>query len=371
VARRLAQELYRINDGGVDALGIHDEHFDFDAPNWAPIRPVALSAKGPRSFGYSREFDAQIESIGPDVAHVHGLWTYPGIAARRWSEKSHGPFLVSVHGMLDDWALANSAWKKRLAGALFERANLRRATCLHAITAAEVDAIRRYGYRGPICLIPNGVDLPAEATLPPPAWRAPLGGRKVVLYLGRIHPKKGLAELIEGWAAAVSQNRSFSQDWALVIAGWDQGGFQAELQTQVAALHLQTDIIFVGPQFGADKAAAYAAASGFILPSFSEGLPLVVLEAWAHRLPVLMTPECALPIGFERDAAIRISPTPGSIAAGLLDLYARSESDRQRLGKAGRSLVESSFTWAAAGSSLCSVMGWLAGGGNRPGSVIG
>jgi len=151
--------------------------------------------------------------------------------------------------------------------------------------------IRDYGLRNPVCVIPNGVDLPEDhqaPVLPPWSDRIPADA-KVLLYLGRLHPKKGLPNLLQAWSMARRAVLAQARDWHLGIAGWDQGGHEADLRAQVSAAGLSKCVHFLGPQFGAGRAAAYRNAQAFILPSFSEGLPMAVLEAWAHSLPVLMT----------------------------------------------------------------------------------
>jgi glycosyltransferase involved in cell wall biosynthesis len=111
----------------------------------------------------------------------------------------------------------------------------------------------------------------------------------------------------------------------------------------------------VGPQFGAQKLASYAAAHAFILPSLSEGLPVAVLEAWSHWLPVLMTAGCNLPEGFEAGAALPVEPAPDSIAAGLRTLASLSDSALAEIGLRGRRLVERKFTWSAVAAQLRAV----------------
>ena len=95
---------------------------------------------------------------------------YPSLASRRWSRRVCRPYLVSPHGMLDPWAVRHAAWKKRVAGWWFENAHLAGAACLHALTASEARAIRAYGLTNPICVVPNGVDLPRQTAFPRPAW---------------------------------------------------------------------------------------------------------------------------------------------------------------------------------------------------------
>ena len=334
--RRLAQAVARTQEVGV--VGLRDTYTEADRPLWSPLQPRDLPVCGPRSFGYATGFLDAIEAEQPEVAHAAGLWMYPSVAQRTWSRRRGRPYLISPHGMLDDWALKNSAWKKKLAGCAFERRHLTGAACLHALCAAEADAIRAYGLTNPICVIPNGVDLPGDTSaLPPPAWRAQ--GRRTLLFLGRLHPKKGLVPLLQAWAKARPSG------WQLVIAGWDQGGHQAELERLAQQHALTREIIFAGPLHGADKAAAYAHADAFILPSFSEGLPMTVLEAWSHRLPVLMTDACNLPEGFSAGAASRITTDPAALADDLARFCARSDTELEAVGENGRALVARDFNW--------------------------
>jgi poly(glycerol-phosphate) alpha-glucosyltransferase len=256
--------------------------------------------------------------------------------------------------MLDAWALRNSQWRKRAAAWLYEGRHLQGAACLHALNTAEAQAIRAFGLRSPICIIRNGVDLPVDVPL-----RRPQRPR-TLLYLGRLHPKKGLANLIEAWSL-VRQDADES-DWCLLIAGWDQNGHRSQLETLCRKLQLGNRARFAGPQFGADKNGCFNTASAFVLPSLSEGLPMAVLEAWAWRLPVLMTPQCNLSEGFTAGAAFSMEPKPESIESCLRRLFALSDSERSAMGEQGRALVERRFAWPSIASQMAAVYDWVLGG---------
>src|SRR5260221_10201895 len=120
---------------------------------------------------------------------VHGLWMYPTGVALAWHRRTGRPFVVNPHGMLDPWAVNNSCWKKRFVSFFRENSSLRHAACLRALCESEAGSIRAYGLRNPICVIPNGIDLPGgSVTLPLPGEGRGGAGRNVLLYLGRIHP---------------------------------------------------------------------------------------------------------------------------------------------------------------------------------------
>jgi glycosyltransferase involved in cell wall biosynthesis len=144
----------------------------------------------------------------------------------------------------------------------------------------------------------------------------------------------------------------------------------APLATSGRARRSSPTVIFTGPAFGDTKDALLRRADAFILPSFSEGLPMSVLEAWSYRLPVLMTVHCNIPEGFAADAAIRIGTDPESIAEGMRLLFQSPTSDLRSLGSNGRSLVERQFTWPQVAAQMKEVYEWVLGGGPRPSHVV-
>ena len=281
--------------------------------------------------------------------HTHGLWSAPSIAVPTAAQKVGTPWLVSPHGMLDPWALKNSRWKKKIASLLFEKNHLAGASCLHALCEEETAAIRNYGLKQPIALIPNGVSLPDNF----PARKET--DQKTLLFLGRLHPKKGLPELLRAW------KKLQPAQWNLLIAGWDEGGHEAELRELAKE---QTSITFAGPAFGDDKAALFREADAFILPSFSEGLPMAVLEAWSWGLPVFMTHHCHLSEGFAAGAAARIDHD--DFCRSLTDALAE---DLLTMGKKGRHLAESRFSWEQIAGQMKAVYQWLLGEGAQPGCI--
>jgi len=238
----------------------------------------------------------------------------------------------------------------------------------------EYDDIRQYGLKNPVCIIPNGVDLPEDIdTLKKtdPPWKGKsLSQQKILLYLGRIHPKKGLTNLIQAWKQSRSDRLGKYGDWNLVIAGWDQGGYENELKTLVNTLHLTSSVHFIGPQFKHYKKLTFAHADGFVLPSFSEGLPMAVLEAWAHELPVLMTRQCNLSEGYKSGSAIEIAATPDDIAEGLIKFFSLSNEERKVIGVRGRELVANKFNWNQIAMQMHCVYKWVIDEGPIPENII-
>lgn len=386
----------------VKVFGLWDESADADLATWNPVPVAAFKPSWPNVIGRSPKFLEELNTFAPDLSHTHGLWLYPSVAATNYSRKNNRPYLISPHGMLDPWALKNSRWKKLIAWQLFEGKHLRGARCLRALCASEADSIRRLQLKNGIAVIPNGIDLPTAQIPAAPLWKDLVEpGKKVLLFLSRIHPKKGLVNLLKAWAenqkSAVGSKKS--DEWALVIAGWDQGGHEAELKRLCEELQIHfadireekaegatpkkdfrisefrvsgfsPSVIFLGPQFNSAKSACYHHCDAFVLPSFSEGLPMVVLEAWANSKPVIMTPECNLPEGFQAGAAIKVAATEAGVLAGLDELQRMTAAERMTMGSRARELVVARFTWSRVASQLLSVQEWILGGGAKPDCLL-
>jgi glycosyltransferase involved in cell wall biosynthesis len=158
-------------------------------------------------------------------------------------------------------------------------------------------------------------------------------------------------------------------EWRLVIAGQGLDRYETGIRRLMHDLGLDESVAFIGPVYGNEKRDVLLQADAFVLPSGSEGLPMAVLEAWSYGLPVVMTPQCNLPEGFEAGAAIEVEPDTNSIAKGLASLFSLSASDRARMGANGRRLVESKFNWPDMACEMMCVYRWIQGAGEQPACV--
>ncbi|GAA5511086.1 glycosyltransferase [Novipirellula caenicola] len=368
----LARELSQ-RGCSVRAFGAHDGQSNSDAKSWEPVKPCTFPYYGDNSYRYSPQLKRAFMVESFEICHLHSLWSFTSSIASKWANETGQPLLVSPNGMLDPWALKNSAWKKKLISALIEKKMLSRAACLQANTNKDVADYRNFGLTNPIATIPNGVYVPELGELPPLQERFCLSERKRVVYLGRIHRKKGLANMIHAWSR--SRDDAEAYGWQFVIAGRDEGGHLSELK-QICREHdlrvgeglvdEQAEVLFNGPTYGKEKFDLLTQTHLFVLPSFSEGLPMAVLEAWAHQTPVMMTPECNLGIGFEVGAAVSIAPNPESIQEGLRSVFNRSSDELSTMGRFGYDLVNSQFVWASVAQQMHKLYEWMLGGGACP-----
>lgn len=355
-----------------EALGRDGRHrpelFSFFLPENSPsVATAVLSNMGPGLFLMPSGFTRTLTARGTELVHLHGLWTGLTPAAKSACQRLGIPFVLSPHGMLDEWALNHSRWKKRLVMSLFERSALKYAACIHALNQAEAASIRSLGFQQPIVIIPNGVVLPTHmpARLPETFGK---DARRVLLFLGRLHPKKGIDRLLAAWHNLKKFAPDITASWRIVVAGWDEGDHLRELTNSTAELGLKDDVTFVGPLFGEDKQAGLANAGAFVLPSFSEGQPVTVLEAWSYSLPVLMTRACNMPEGFRVGAASEITNDPQGLAYQLAEQLADTVA-LQQLGRLGRSFVERAFSWSSVATRWSSTYDWLLGYGPKPDDV--
>lgn len=368
-----------LSEQGVDVsvLGVDDEHSPEDRAAYGQVPlPTYTTSRLPllHQLGYSHDIHKRLEELAPDIIHLQGIWMYHSAACLRHAKHHPGvKVIIEPHGMLDPWAVRNSYWKKWIVGHLFEFRNLHRAHCIHALCQSELQSIRAFGLSNPIAVIPNGITLPtASSTSTNSLQSFPIlsnslqANKKTLLFIGRIHPKKGLKELVEAVAILKVYHPQWLDHWEIKIYGWDQLNHSAEIQELIRAHSLQGHISLLGPLFGQAKEQALRSASAFILPSHSEGLPMGVLEAWAYGLPVVMTPQCNLPEGFTADAAIRCNPEPQSIADALETLDTLSPTLITAMGQHGRTLVEHQFTWSTIATQTITLYRHLLGLSPRP-----
>ncbi len=276
----------------------------------AAAEGVAVHAFKPSFPGllfFSREMFGGLEPLveAADTVHVHSNWTFPVWRACALALRHRKTLAMSPQGCLDPTRLAFSAWKKRLAGLCFDRRYLRRASFIHATCAAEAQAIAAYSPGTPIRVIPNGINADFfSGETDPDFWNTLLPrakGKKILLYLGRLHPLKGLGELIRAWhilqqrqldPKLILPSRNVSEvvdEWHLVIAGPDEQGTRDRLREQIRLLGLERSVSLLGPMLGEERHAAMAGAALFVLPTRHDNFAIAVAEALYCRTPAVST----------------------------------------------------------------------------------
>ena len=335
-----------------------DENLDKDKPSWKGI-PMRLFK--PMPMLYSTMMKKTLMKESPDILHMEALWRYPQLLMTAWKKHNKAPIVCSPHGMLDPYIIRNQGTLKRLVSNMFFQRSLEAVDCYHALCQKEYEDIRAYGLKQPVAIIPNGINMPD-----PNLKFEKTDNKKHLLYLGRLHKKKGVDLLIKAVADIKNENAALLDNWQIDLVGWDHENCKAELEKIVSENHLEDMVVFHGGLFGKDKQRMYATADGYILPSHGEGLPMTVLEAWSWKLPVIMTPECHLPEGYDAEAAIRINDNVVSVKEGLMKFFGMDDEERKAIGQRGYDLVSEKFTWDASAKKMIEVYEWLLGKSEKP-----
>ncbi len=355
-----------LSDAGLAEISIHTldgAEEKIDPARWSRAKLYLHRFFGPKSYSFAPALLVSLLRAKPDLVHVHGVWQFQCLAVFLWSKITGKPYIITPHGMLEPWIRARSRRLKATVSALYQDRFLKGSAGFHLLTDKEVSDVGEYLSDQPAEIIANPVEPFQSDGQKPGWWRDDDQRRKVYLFVGRIHEKKGIAELCTAWERLCNDDQGFKNTSLLVFCGWNDGvtGFEK----RIADLHNRFDnVIFAGPQYGADKNRSLAVATFFLLPSKSEGLPMAVLEAWAAGIPAILSPECNLPIGFERGAAFETGFTPEAIclsltrAAALSDedwqlasvkavRLARDEFSTQRVRAALLQLYDAAITWKA------------------------
>ncbi|MEJ8572817.1 glycosyltransferase [Microbaculum marinum] len=328
---------------------------------WAPDGSAATSGllpSGARVRRLEGVEAAALEAFADvDLLHDNGIWLPHNHRLARLARNRGVPRVVSPRGMLEPWALRHKRWKKSLAWVLYQRRDLASADCLHATSEREAGNLMRSQPRAQVRLVPNGVDVPPpiEFERPGIAGTRDTQPTRTALFLGRIHPVKGLSMLVEAWARVAPRN------WVLRIAGPDEAGHRAEVESAVADAGLSEAVSFAGPLDAKAKRRAFLQADLFVLPTHTESFGMAIGEALAHGLPVLTTTGAPWPQLTERRCGWRVDPTAEAIADALRQATSCDLATLRGMGEKGRALVAAEFGWDRVASRFIGIYAELTG----------
>lgn len=354
------QSLEPLQGGGLGkaALELHQQFLRFD-------RYSILVATKSRNFISEWENVIQFVRIKPDaiylapkillgrnelaknidVFHGHGFYVATNCIFGHLAQSSRRSLVYHVHGMFEPWILSRAKFKKMLVHAIFENRNFKYAKLWRALTNKEADQIRRVGITSPIVVAANGIHLDSIDSAPKQFFNF---HKKRVLFLGRIHPKKGLDILLQAW----SLNKVFHKKWEIVIAGPDEHGYKAVLEKSIRNMGIADSVSFHGPVFGDEKYALIKSCDLFVLSSYSEGFSVAILEAMACSVPVLASTACNFPELYKDGGGFICEPEVESVAHSLASALSSDDNELAERGQTGRNLVEAKYTWEKIGSTI-------------------
>jgi glycosyltransferase involved in cell wall biosynthesis len=290
--------------------------------------------------------------------HAHGLWTMISVYAGDQARLASVPFVLSPRGMLGPAALRFSRLAKHVFWVAAQQRAVRSASCIHVTSYKELDDVRAFGIKLPVAIIPNGIDIPALRAHPPK-------GTRTLLYLGRLHPKKGVHTLVEAWARL----SPFFPDWQLQIVGPVNSPYANKLRALVGSLSPER-VIFSGALYGSEKSLAYEKAELFVLPTLDENFGLTIAEALAHETPVVTTVGAPWSGLIEHNCGWWIEHGLEPLVIALGTAMQLSFDQLAAMGMAGRLWMQNDFAWDEVGIKMGQVYDWLNGRGSRPPFVV-
>lgn len=336
-----------------------DKYTEEDKHQWNNLSLHLYKSKN--SFHYNQNLKRDLLNSQCDLLHVHGLWQYPHLFMKEWKAHCSKPLVCSPHGMLDPFIINSQSRIKRLIANLLFNQPLNMVDCFHALCLKELEDIRSYGLRQPVAIIPNAVNIPNDNIK-----KSSNDGKRHLLYLGRLHPKKGIDLLIYAISKIKREKPEILKNWIIDIVGWDHENSLQNLKQIVKQENLDSEIIFHGGLFNHQKDEMYSKADIYILPSHGEGLPMTVLEAWSWRTPVIITPQCNLYEGFKYNAAIKVDDNIESIKQGIEIAFTMNKEELNKIGNNGLELVKEHFSWDASAKKMLLLYDWLISKNDKP-----
>jgi glycosyltransferase involved in cell wall biosynthesis len=344
--------LLTIGDRHETTVGFRHETYPADFPRIPVLGRLRFSRALKNALTQAAE--------AATVFHAHGLWRMPNIYPASVARRKGSQLVLSPRGMLGGAALEFSFREKRLFWTLAQGQAARAATCLHATSRQEYEDIRAFGLTAPIAIIPNGIDVPSVAPK-----RRPAEGDRTLLYLGRLHPKKGLDRLLDAWQLIEDRHPG----WRLDIVGPLDGDYPNELQARIA-VNSKTRVRLLGPLYGEEKMAAYRRADVFVLPTLNENFAMTIAEALAQGTPVISTKGAPWGELVSVGCGWWIDHGTGPLAATMDEAMNMSSEQLIAMGEAGRTWMSRDFNWSAIAASMWSVYRWLLGQGECPPCVV-
>jgi glycosyltransferase involved in cell wall biosynthesis len=349
-------ELITIGEHGQSSPAVDVDGFT------ATLIPTQADRYHPRSWreafknSVTRALTARRDAVLYDV----GLWLPSNHFAAQIAARMKTPFVSSPRGMLSRQALQVSKWKKRLAWMLYQKSDLRSARVLHATSQEEAEDLHQSNLSRPIAMIPHGVDVPSSTA----HLSATKRERHTLLFLSRLHPMKGLKDLVQAWSRLRPQN------WRVVVAGPDEKEYRAEVEALSESLNVRSSFEFVGPVDEEAKWDLFANADLFVLPSYSESFGLVIAEAMAAALPVITTRATPWREVETNNCGWWIDNGAEPLAHALTAATRCSAGELAGMGRRGRALVEKNYSWETAAQKMLAMFEWIIGEGEQPAWLI-
>lgn len=301
------------------------------------IKIQFFDSKVVRWFSLLNEYRIFLKKEKPAIVHINGIWSPQNWGFQKVAQELGIKVVLSPHGMLEPWILAHNPWKKKIGLFLYQNKAIRSADHLHATALMEEESIRALGYKNHITIIPNGIDV-SEIRKQKKSY-----GSKKIVFLSRIHPKKGIELLLEAWRIADTKG------WSLEIAG---NGEASYIQNLTQSANDISNVHFVGAKYGEEKWGFLRSADAMILPTHSENFGIVVAESLAVGVPVITTKGTPWEDLIIHNCGWWIDLSVISLCNTLTTVFVKDRGELKELGDNGMKLIEDKYNIDQIGSDV-------------------
>lgn len=299
--------------------------------------------------------------VRPNLIDIQGIWSSASIFNLIYNKLIPTPYIITPRGMLEKWALKQSYFKKLIYFFFIEKYHLKNAVCLRATSLMEVKTFKKLGFKNKIINVPNAITIPKIKFINKLKFKK----KKRLLFLSRIHEKKGIIELLNAWKHLHSKY----SDWELVICGYDEKGYKNKMIKLSNDLKLKR-VKWKKDVMGKDKNDLFLSSDLFILLSHSENFGLVIAEALSFCVPVITTRNTPWYDLKKNNCGWCIDLKEKKIIKTLKNAMNLSDKTRLLMGKRGRKWVSKDFSDQSIGIKMQSVYDWILKKGPKPKKLI-
>lgn len=297
-----------------------------------------------------------------DLIQIQSMWDLPYHKVMVEARRLGIPYIATPRGMLEPWSLSQKKWKKKLAWWLYQRNDVQKSVCVFTTAKMEADHVGNLGITTRKAVIPNGIETDSY-----PCKTSIDVVNKQVLFLSRVHVKKGIEILFDAWKLIHSE----FADWQLFVVGNGEDEYIQSLENRVERLGLKDSIKILPPVFGNDKTRIYQESALFCLPSFSENFGLVIAEAMSCGTPVITTTNCPWDILNETNTGWCIDLSVDNLERAFREALSMNPTELYDMGQRASKLIRDNFDYRSVARKTLCLYEWLLGGGNKPEFVYG
>ncbi len=302
-----------------------------------------------------------------DIIQVQSMWDLRYHNMKKIADKYHIPYIVTPRGMLEPWSLSQKKWKKKLALWLYQLKDLKTSVCIFTTAEMEAQNVRKLGVNVPIAVIPNGISTEGYT-----CRKSMDKVKKQVLFLSRIHEKKGIEILVDVWEQLIPQ----FPDWNLVIAGNGEEVYINQLKDLVSQKSLNGSVQIIPPVFGEEKLDLYQTSSLFVLPSYSENFGMVIAEAMSCGVPAVTTKftpwnllngnMVSMGVQAKEKTGWCIELSKEELEKAMREAMSMSAQELYDMGQKASLLIKENFDYRSVAKKTKDLYCWILGEGNKP-----